>query len=73
MGWYNHPDTLCIATANGAADKTGHPRDSVEWLQAYRNAYAHTAGFAANDYIQELDAKIRARGGTPAPLKVSEE
>ena len=65
MGWYNHPDTLCIAYAQGVANKTGHKHESVEWLRAYRDAYEHIADERAKEYIQKLDAVLAAKKATP--------
>ena len=58
MGWYAHPDTLCIAHAQGIANRTGHTSESIEWLQTYRDAYQKIAGEEAADYIRQLDARL---------------
>ncbi len=61
MTWYTHPDTLCAARARGMANKTGHTRESVGWLRAYRDAYKLITGKNAKDYIQKLDEQLEAK------------
>ncbi len=65
MGWYCHPDTMCIADAQNAAmgviGKDGDP-DSIEYKKAYRVAYAkqneNNFQQGLGDYIGELDEGI---------------
>jgi hypothetical protein len=63
MGWGRHPSTLTMNYALAVADRSGHPRGSLGWHVAYRDAYAGAAyagepGLA--EYLAGLDARIEA-------------
>ena len=63
MSWGTHPDTLCMASAQGAAERSGHKSGTIAWLKAYREAYAKTADKDERglpEYLKELDNKITA-------------
>ena len=76
MSWNCHPDTLAIAAATGAADRTGHSHNNWRWSQAYRDEYAKQDnpenpmhGF--HDYIDVLDEMIedqKAKEGAVMPI-----
>lgn len=63
MGWGSHPDTLSMAQASGAADRTGHPEGSLEWTKAYRSAYEaqnrdEPFGDSLKEYLDGIDRRI---------------
>lgn len=55
--WGSHPEPRCTAFANQRADRSGHRRRSLEWLEVYRAAYAREAT-DADGYLASLDARI---------------
>jgi soluble cytochrome b562 len=65
MGWYCHPDTMCISGAHNAAvrviGKDGD-QNSIEYKKAYRKAYAkqneNNFQEGLSDYLGELDEAI---------------
>jgi hypothetical protein len=64
MSWCCHPDTLSSAQAQGIANRAcpGQEEGSIEWLQAYRDAYAEQNKGQYPDslaeYISNLDKLI---------------
>lgn len=71
MGWYCHPDTLTMAQAEALTRRrTQAERGTVEYLKAYREAYAEAAGgsftVSLERYLAELDAEIARGGQRPA-------
>jgi len=68
MSWGCHPDTLSMAQAHGTANRAcpGQEEGSIEWLQAYRDAYAeqnkgqYPESLAA--YLSRLDDLILEKG-----------
>lgn len=58
MSWGDDPDTLSMALAEGAAERTGHPEGSLEYLIAYRAAYDPVGDIEGNEYLVELDREI---------------
>ncbi|NTF17988.1 hypothetical protein G6L37_06195 [Agrobacterium rubi] len=60
MGWGCDPDTLSMAMAEGAAERTGHPQDSLEYKIAYREAYQPVDETEGNEYLAALDKEIDA-------------
>lgn len=58
MSWGCDPDTLSMAIAQGAAERTGHPEGSLEYLVAYRDAYEPVGEIEGNEYLEALDKEI---------------
>jgi lysophospholipase L1-like esterase len=58
MSWGADPDTLSMAIAEGAAERTGHPEGSLEYLKAYRAAYDPVDDAEGNPYLAALDKEI---------------
>lgn len=81
MGWYCHPDTLIMAQAEALTRRrTQAERGTVEYLKAYRTAYADAAGgsFTASleRYLAELDAEIagaKPQGPVQGPAQAPEK
>lgn len=60
MSWGADPDTLSMAIAEGAAEQTGHPEGSLEYLRAYRAAYEPVDDCEGNPYLASIDKEIEA-------------
>jgi hypothetical protein len=64
VGWCCHPDTLSMAQAHGTANRAcpGQEEGSIEWLQAYRDAYAEQNKGqypeSLAEYLSNLDRSI---------------
>ncbi|KZN20549.1 MULTISPECIES: hypothetical protein [Pseudomonas] len=62
MGWYCHPDTIAMASANGLARKVAGETGTLAYLRAYRDEYAKEV--ARNpmqggvQYLASLEAAI---------------
>jgi hypothetical protein len=58
MSWGADPDTLSMAMAEGVAERTGHPKGTLEYAMAYRMAYDPVDDSEGNEYLAELDKEI---------------